>query len=334
MQDDGLPSVLVVAPSWIGDMVMAQPMIALMHRQGPVNIDVLALPWIRALLTRMPGIRHVVDMPIGHGRLAIKERYRTGRALRGRYEQAIVLPNTLKSALIPWFAGIQKRTGYTGEARYGLLNDRRELDRENMPGLVQRYAALAVHKAELPEVRYPVLQVTTDQQQQTCEKLGIATGESKIIGLCPGAEYGEAKRWPVGHYAHVASRLIEAGDEVWLFGSEKDAAVTRAINQQTGDRCRDMAGKTTLDQAIDLMSLTQTIVTNDSGLMHVASALGVNVIAVFGSTSYRYTPPLSDKAVVLSLDLECSPCFERECPLGHMNCLTQLSPERVLQEIS
>ena len=325
--------VLIVAPSWIGDMVMAQPLIARLHQQTDIHVDVLALPWIKPLLTRMPGVDGIVDMPIGHGRLALSERYSIGKSLRGQYQRAIVLPNTLKSALIPWFAKIPRRAGYTGEARYGLLNDRHQLDEEAMPRLVDRYRALANGSQGNTGEVYPELKVSDEQVKQTCEDLGIKLLDQPILGLCPGAEYGEAKRWSECHYAKVAQHALDQGQAVWLFGSAKDQAVTQAINDACDDGCLDLAGKTTLDQAIDLMSLTDAVVTNDSGLMHVACALGRKVVAVFGSTSPDYTPPLSDQAQVLRLGLECSPCFERTCPLGHTDCLNQLLPEQVIEAL-
>jgi heptosyltransferase-2 len=328
--------ILIIAPSWIGDMIMAQPLVALLRQQQDCRIDVLALPWIAPLLSRMPGVDGIVDMPVGHGRLGIGQRYRVGRSLRGRYDQAILLSNTLKSALIPLFAGIRKRTGFVGETRYGLLNDIRKLDKQAMPRLVTRYASLAYAKDQLlPEpLPNPVLTVKDDQVEATLDSLSMQRPEAAVTGLCPGAEYGPAKRWPVQHYAEVANAMIARGGRVWLFGSAKDREVTRAINQRCNEQCLDLAGVTTLDQAIDLMSLTHSIVTNDSGLMHVACALGRKVIAVYGSSSPDYTPPLSDAAQVISLQLDCSPCFQRECPLGHLDCLNKLMPERVIRVLN
>jgi len=314
-------------------MVMAQPLLSALQARHSVPIDVLALPWIKPLLSRMPAVDEVIDMPVGHGRLALTERYRLGKSLRGRYLQAVVLPNTLKSALIPWFARIPKRTGYTGESRFGLLNDRRQLDTERMPKLLTRYTALAYERESTADAppSYPVLETTPEQVEQACQSLGITVPEYPILGLCPGAEFGEAKRWPAEHYAEVARYAIGQGQAVWLFGSAKDQQVTGQINELCGGDCLDLAGRTSLDQAIDLMSLTQTVVTNDSGLMHVACAQGRQVIALFGSTSTDYTPPLSDRATVLTLGLECSPCFERNCPLDHLDCLQKLLPERVIE---
>lgn len=327
--------ILVIAPSWVGDMVMAQPMLALLKHQSDCQIDVLALSWIAPLLARMPEVDQVVDMPIGHGRLALKQRDDIGRALRGRYQQAIILPNTLKSALIPIFARIPLRTGYVGVWRYALLNDRRLLQPLTQPLLVQRYAALALPDGlEFPAaLDHPMLKVSVEQVEQTLTDLALDRPQSRVIALCPGAQYGPAKRWPATHYAKLAEALLEKGHAVWLFGSEQDKIFTREINASCGGRCLDLAGRTQLEQAIDMMSLADTVVTNDSGLMHIACALGSRVVAIFGSTNPGYTPPLSDRAVIVQNKLDCSPCFKRECPLGHTHCLTELSVDQVLRKI-
>ena len=315
---------------------MAQPLLNALRVKQSGPIDVLALPWIKPLLSRMPEVDRVIDMPIGHGRLALAERYRLGKSLRRFYTQAIVLPNTLKSALIPWIARIPQRTGYTGESRYGLLNDRRTLSKDALPRLVDRYRALAFNGAVSGDglTENPVLRVRAEQQAQACQALSITMPGDRPLGLCPGAEFGEAKRWPVEYYAEVAKHALGHNEAVWLFGSDKDSAISAQINEICGGKCLDLAGKTTLDQAIDLMSLTRAVVTNDSGLMHVASALGRRVIALYGSSSPDFTPPLSDKATIISLRLDCSPCFERQCPLGHLDCLNKLTPERVIEALA
>ena len=333
--DNLFSRILVVAPSWIGDMVMAQPLLALLNSQG-YEVDILALPIIKQLVVRMPHIHDVVDMPIGHGRFELAHRRQIGRSLCGRqYAQAIVLPNTLKSALIPFFAKIGRRTGFRGEMRYGLLNDRRLLNEKDMPKLVQRYYSLGLEDGvTLPEhIPEPELRVTVQQKRAALSSLGIESDNNRILVLCPGAEYGPAKRWPASHYARLASEMLGHGWHIWLFGSEKDRSVCDGINVSTDNRCLNLAGKTSLQQAIDLMSLASMVVTNDSGLMHIACALGIKTIALFGSTSPAYTPPLSNNAEVISLKLECSPCFQRECPLGHLDCLQKISAQQVMQRI-
>lgn len=330
--------ILVLGPSWVGDMVLAHSLFQVIKQQQPdAIIDVAAPAWTIPLLDRMPEVSGKIALPFKHGRLDLRERIRFGKSLRSAaYDQAILLTNSLKSAILPYAAGIPVRTGFRGEMRYGLLNDIRPLDKEVLPRTVDRFVALAQDKDRpLPAVTpNPRLIADAAQAASALVRLGKKLPNVPVLGLCPGAEYGEAKRWPAEYYAEVANRTLEKGWQVWLFGSEKDAPVTGSINQMTQNRCLDLGGKTKLGEAIDLMSLCETVVSNDSGLMHVAAALGRKVIAVYGSSDPHHTPPMSPQAVVLWLGLDCSPCFKRVCPLGHLNCLKQLAPERVLQEIA
>lgn len=322
---------LVVGPSWIGDAVLSQPLLARLKERDPAGaIDVLAPPWVLPVYTRMPQVAATMALPFGHGELRLGARRRFAKALPA-YERAIVLPNTFKSALIPWHAGIALRTGYRGEMRFGLLNDRRRLDRGALPRISERYAALAQPAGEpiareLPE---PRLVVDEQSRSQALEKHGLDASRPVAV-LAPGAEYGPAKRWPAAHFAALARTLAARGEQVWLMGSAKDAGITGEIQSLSGGACVDLAGKTTLDEAIDLMSLASRVVSNDSGLMHVAAALDRPMAALFGSSSPDFTPPLSARARVVTLRLECSPCFARVCPLGHTNCLVRMAPERVL----
>ncbi len=311
-------------------MIMAQGLYRALQVQAPgCAIDVLAPAWSAGILGRMPEIRRVIDMPVGHGRFGWGARRALGHALRGQYQRAIVLPNSWKSALIPWFANIPVRTGLVGEFRYGLINDVRRLDKAAIPRLVDRYRMLAGESA--PALN-PQLRVDLAAQAASLGHLGL-TLDRPVLALCPGAEYGPAKRWPAAHYAALARARHESGWQVWLFGSEKDASVTAEINRLCDGTCADLAGKTTLTEVVDLLAAARCVVSNDSGLMHVAAAVGVPLIALYGSSDPGYTPPLSDTARVLSLDLPCSPCFRRECPLGHLDCLNRLTPERVLAEM-
>ncbi len=311
-------------------MIMAQGLYRALKTQSPDSaIDVLAPAWSAGILGRMPEIRRVIDMPVGHGRFGWGARRALGHALRGQYQRAIVLPNSWKSALIPWFAGIPQRTGFVGEFRYGLLNDALRLGKVAVPRLVDRYRLLAGKKA--PALN-PQLWVDTAAQAATLNRLGL-TLDQPVLALCPGAEYGPAKRWPAAHYAALARAKCEAGWQVWLFGSEKDAPVTADINAQCAGACRDLAGQTALTEVVDLLALARCVVSNDSGLMHVAAAVGVPLIALYGSSDPGYTPPLSDRAHIVARGLACSPCFKRDCPLGHLECLKGLSPEQVVAEV-
>ena len=319
---------LVVAPSWIGDAVLSHPLLVRLKESSPAPIDVLAPPWVLPVYRRMPQVDRAIANPFGHGDLRLGERRRFAKSL-DRYSRAVVLPNTLKSALIPWHAGVPVRTGWRGEGRYVLLNDLRRLDEEALPLIVERYAALAQPAGEalrrpLPE---PRLRVDEAARSATVAKYAL-DATRPVLALAPGAEYGPAKRWPPRHFAAVANAAIARGEAAWIFGSAKDTPVAREI-LALAPGALDLTGRTSLDEAIDLLSLAARVVSNDSGLMHVAAALDRPMAAVFGSSSPAFTPPLSAKARVVSLGLSCSPCFARTCPLGHTNCLETLEPAEV-----
>lgn len=318
-------------------MVMAQSLfIALKKNHPDCRIDVLAPAWTLSLLERMPEVNKAIVMPLPRGKFGLVERIKLGLSLRSEgYDQAILLPNSWKSAMPPFFANIPVRTGYIGECRWGLLNDARKLDKKNLAMTVQRFVALSlpINATMPPECPKPALSISKDRQQAVVDKFGL-TPSSAILALCPGAEYGPAKRWPAEHYAEVAKHKLDQGWQVWLFGSEKDKADSEQINKATSGRCTDFTGRTSLAEAVDLMSLADTVVSNDSGLMHVAAALDKKIIAIYGSSDPGFTPPLSDKADIISLNLECAPCFKRDCPLGHSQCLTGITPDRVLESIT
>jgi heptosyltransferase-2 len=327
--------ILVIGPSWVGDMILAQSLFKVLRQRHPhLPIDVAAPAWTLPLLERMPEVRRAIALPFRHGRLDLLQRVRIGRELgREGYAQAILLPNTFKSALVPFFARIPHRTGFLGEMRYGLLNDVRRLDVVRLPMTVQRFVALGLGPGEALPDRLPQPQLVASMEgaAQALEKLALPFPDRPVLGLCPGAEYGPAKRWPASHYAAVAEWALARGWQVWLFGSEKDAAITARIDQLTGNHCLDLGGRTTLGEAIDLMALTTAVVSNDSGLMHLAAALDKPLVAIFGSSDPEHTPPMGESAHILYLGLECSPCFARECPLGHSRCLTEISAQRVVR---
>ncbi|APZ42114.1 lipopolysaccharide heptosyltransferase II [Acidihalobacter ferrooxydans] len=328
---------LIVGPSWVGDMIMAQSLfMALRERNPGLEIDVLAPAWTAPLLARMPEVHAALDLPIGHGELDLKARRRIARELRAHhYAQAIVLPNSLKSALIPWFARIPRRTGFRGEQRYGLLNDLRRLDKARLPRTVQRFVALAMPKNHLPALEdCPRPQLRTDPQAGRVARARLGLEDPRpALGLCPGAEFGPAKRWPSAHYAAVARYYRSRGWQIWVFGSQNDFEVAEAVCRDAGPDCTNLAGRTTLGEAIDLMAQTAAVVSNDSGLMHVAAALDRPLVAVYGSSDPGFTPPLSPTARIERLGLACSPCFQRECPLKHLDCLHGLHPDRIVRAL-
>jgi heptosyltransferase-2 len=324
---------LIVGPAWVGDMVMAQSMFKLIMQQTPAAvIDVVAPAWTEPLLQRMPEVHEAIPVALGHGQLGLSQRWRLGKSLRDRhYDHAIVLPRSLKSAIVPFAAKARQRTGYLGELRWGLLNNIRPLDKTRLPRTVDRFNFLALQgSTALPsQAPQPYLQ-SGATAADVFRRLSLQQPDGPVLGLCPGAEYGPAKRWPARYFAELARDRLEKGWQVWLFGSEKDKAITGEIQQLCNNRCLDLAGVTKLAEAIDMMSLTQAVVTNDSGLMHVAAALDKPVVAIYGSSDPGFTPPLSDRASIVRLGLECSPCFKRECPLGHLKCLNDIKPEQVL----
>lgn len=326
---------LVVGPSWVGDMVMAHSLFSALRTRFPtLQIDVLAPAWSKPLLAAMPEVNHAIEMPLQHGELGLGKRYRLGKTLRDNaYDWAIVLPSALKAALVPFWARIPVRTGYRGEWRYGLLNDIRPLDKSVLTMTVQRFVALGL-PADVPlppSITPPRLQVAAAQQAAVKQKfLAFPASAGTLLALCPGAEYGSAKRWPPEYFAAVARQQIANGSNVILLGSSKDAAITATIAAAVhSPHCLDLAGKTSLAEVIALLTLADKAVSNDSGLMHIAAAVGTPVVALYGSSDPTYTPPLSEAAHILYLGLECSPCFQRECPLGHLNCLRQISPQQV-----
>ncbi len=328
--------ILIIGPSWVGDAMLMQPMLLRLRQRHPeCRIDVLAPPWTAALLGAMPEVDEVIINPFPHGALELGARIKLGKQLRGaQYDQAIVLPNSLKSALVPFFAHIPLRTGFVGEVRYGLLNDARKLDKKFLPLMVERFAQLAEDRnGSIPRpLANPRLDVSTAQRAATLQKLELLT-DRPVAVFCPGAEYGPAKRWPVPYFAEIAQRLQNHGFAIWLVGSGKDREIADKIISMGNPACRNLCGSTNLEDAIALLSCADLVISNDSGLMHLAAALDRPMLALFGSSSPQFTPPLSTKAEVVKLDLKCSPCYKRECPLGHFNCMMKLTPDLVWQKI-
>ncbi len=302
---------------------MAHAMVPGMAARGDA-VHFLAPSATAPLATRMAGVASVQRIGTNHGALGLGERLRAGRRLRRMgFDQAIVLPGSFKSALTPLFAGIPRRTGWRGEFRYGALNDARKLDASRWPRLVDRFAALAGVAPEAPR-----LAADPAARDRLLAKHGLRA-DGPVVALCPGAEYGPAKRWPVEHFATLARKCADAGAEVWIVGSAKEAALGDAIRVSSGQVAVNLAGRTSLLEAVDLLSAASAVVSNDSGLLHVAAALDVPVAAVYGSTSPDFTPPLGARAVALQRELGCRPCFRRECPLGHTDCLRGLAPAEV-----
>ena len=348
-----MPRVLLIAPQWIGDAVMAQPLVALLAVRGE-QVTALGLPSVAAVLRAMPGVAEVIEAPFAHGKLDWRLRSQIAAQLRGQgFARAYILGNNLKARLVPWLARIPQRVGYVGEAG-GLLLTQRIRPSGHGVGQAEpmalspvscrlpkapprradirdHYAALAQRPGEASPSRRPepTLAVAREQARAVGARFGLP---ERWVALCPGAEYGPAKQWPSAHFATLAARAQRAGYAVAVLGTPRDAATGQAIAAQTPG-VRNLCGVTQLDEAVALLADCSGAVSNDSGLMHIAAALGRPTVGVYGSTDPRHTPPAAHHSAVLWLQLECSPCFARTCPLGHLHCLWQIQPEAVWEQL-
>lgn len=327
----------MIGPSWIGDLVQSQVLFSCLHERYPDRPVECVLPrWTYELAPRIPGLDQAYELDVGHGQLGLSKRWRLARDLRTRnYDQAIVLPRSWKSALLPFFARIPRRTGFLGEMRYGLLNDiLPNPPRYTIPYRDQLLSLCRHEDKPLPQpIPMPRLLVEPPDRSRALERLGLTiNGDRAIIALLPGAEYGPAKRWPIDHFAALAKIIQGMGYAVWVLGSARDQ-IAGATIASAAPGVVNLCGRTSLPEVTDLLSTVSLAVTNDSGLMHLAAATGIRLVCLYGSSSMDYTPPGSERALSLSLHLDCSPCFARECPLGHLNCLRNLPVSMVMDAI-
>lgn len=334
---------LVVGPAWIGDMVMAHSLLRrLKQDDAEAVIDVLAPTFSLPVVRRMAEVNKVIDLPFKHGDFDLKGRIALGKRLKAEgYDKAIILPRAFKAAVTPFFAGIGERVGFSGELRSWMLTDARkrkprEQDGKIVDMTVKRFISLGLTKADAAgdiAILNPVLGLDEQNRDNVLTKLGL-TLDKPVVCICPGAEYGPAKQWPMAHHRSLAEQLVEQGYQVWVIGSPKEADAGEQIAASGLADIHNLCGKTALVDTVDLFGAAQAVVSHDSGLMHVAAATGVKTIGIYGSSSPEFTPPLSDNAVVVQQPIDCAPCFKRECPYGHYRCLTEISVERVLEAVS
>lgn len=329
--------ILVIAPAWVGDMVIAQPLFQVLKARFPgSSIDVLAPSWTQPLADRIPEITNSWISPFPHGEGNWLGRYRLARTLRAYdYQRCYVLPNTWKSAVIPFWAKIPIRIGWRGEWRYRLLTHLRPVDRVRYPRMVDHYMALAYQDMpslppSLPPFR-PRLVVTLEQREAILKQYDLPPPKQPVLVLCPGAEFGPSKQWPWQGYVGVARHFLKEGWQIWLMGSPKDTRWGKHIQMATAYRCYDFIGQTRLVEAIDLMASASLVISNDSGLMHIAASLDRPLVALFGSTDPKRTPPLGPDTEIVFVSLPCRPCFKRHCPLQHHRCMQSISVERVIE---
>ena len=341
-----MQSILIIAPNWIGDAVNTQPLLANLKALYPGSkIDILASNWVAPIYRACSEVHEVIEAKFEHKKLQWNLRKQLAKEIEAKnYQACFVLPNSFKSALIPWLANIPFRIGYRGELRFGLIN--LALDNPskiNRPPMVEHYLALSELLKEDNSLSFaklaPRLNVSTTAKQSVEKKLQEASiNNDSIYAICPGAEYGPSKRWPTGHFAALAQKLItqNSNNQIILLGSKSDHALAQEITSQAkqASKIHNWCGNTSLDEAIALIGMSKAVVSNDSGLMHVAAALQAPQIAIFGSSDPAHTPPLSDRAQIIWLNMPCSPCHKRECPLGHLQCLKDILPEQVLATLN
>ena len=325
--------VLVVGSSWVGDMVLSQGLYRSLKQRTPdIEIHVAAPAWSKALLRRMPEVAKLIEIPAAHGELNWKLRRKLGYRLRRYvYDQAIVLPRSWKSALLPWFAAVPLRSGYLGEMRYGLINDIRVLDKVAMPRIIDRFVFLGQPRGTAPggfDTPSPCLRVSRENRDHCLTRLEI-TKAAPLLMLAPGAAFGRSKQWPPAYFAGLADHYADKGWQVWMAGSQCDLPAAEAIVAAASSPVVNLCGRTTLEDTVDLFSLADLAVTNDSGLMHVAAAVGCPVVAIYGATTPVYTPPMISRRQIIYRDLHCSPCWKRTCRYGHYHCLSKIMPDEV-----
>lgn len=331
----GSGRLLVVGPAWVGDMVIAQTLFQLLRDGGATQIDVIAPGWSRDVLARMPETNTAIVLDVAHGELGLGKRYALGKQLRqAGYDRAIILPRSFKAALVPWFARVPERIGFAGELRSPLLTETRALDRATLDQTVKRFATLGLAPdAPLTDLPVPRLQIMADNQQQLAATHDLAT-DGDAVALMPGAAYGPAKMWPIDYFAELAENLTAQGRQVWVLGTGDERPLGDIIAARGGRLVRNLCGATRLADAVDILALATAAVSNDSGLMHIAAASGTYVVGIYGSTPPHYAPPLTAARTIHFLNLDCSPCRKRECPLGHLNCMRQIEPAAVLASIA
>ena len=341
-----MQSILIIAPNWIGDAVSTQPLLANLKALYPDSeIDVLASNWVAPIYRACSEVHEVIEVKFEHQKLQWNLRKQLANEIEvKKYEACFVLPNSFKSALIPWLANIPFRIGYRGELRFGLIN--LALDNPSKiirPPMVEHYLALSQLLKDGEALSFtkaiPRLSVSNTAKQAVERELqNTHINAGSIYVLCPGAEYGPSKRWPTEHFAVLVQNLISqnSSNQIILLGSKSDHALAQEITSQAkrAGNIHNWCGNTSLDEAIALIGMSTAVVSNDSGLMHVAAALQIPQVAIFGSSDPAHTPPLSDKAKIMWLNMACSPCHKRVCPLGHLRCLKDILPDQVLATLN
>lgn len=333
---DGGSPILLVPYMWIGDFVRCHSVVRMLRARHPERpIDVLTTSLCAPLLDYMPGVRKGIVWDLPRKSLAWHEHSRLAQILRTeRYGSALVMPRTWKAALAPYLAGIPERTGFVGEMRFLLLNDLRFGERK-LPRMIDRCAALTLpHGAELPaHWPMPELKVTETEAQQWQTRRGLAEDGRPVVAFAPGA-VGSSKRWPVAYYTQLSQNLTAAGFAVWVLGSPAENPLAVEIARASGAHAHDLTSPD-LRNAILALKVARAAVSNDSGLLHVAAAIGTPSIGIFGPTSPWHWAPLNPLAATVETrtDVPCRPCHKPVCRLMHHRCMRDIPASQVLAEV-
>jgi heptosyltransferase-2 len=323
--------ILIVPYLWIGDFVRCHSVVKLLRQRFPDRpVDMLSSTLCKPLTDYMPGLRQAIVVDLPRNRLALAQQSALANRLKGEdYGTALIMPRTWKSALAPYLAGIPERTGFVGEVRFFLLNDLRYGER-TLPRMIDRCAALALPSGTAPPQAWPVpeLNVSRDEVEAWRKKRGLNGDDHRVVALAPGA-VGPSKRWPTAAYAALARSLIADGFAVWVLGGPDEKALAAEIVGDTP--ARDLTGNDLRDAILALASAAAAV-SNDSGLLHVAAALGTPSIGIFGPTSPWHWAPLNPLAGIIETETElaCRPCHKPVCRLIHHRCMRDIAPEQVL----
>jgi heptosyltransferase-2 len=323
--------ILLVPYMWIGDFVRCHTVVKLLRQREPSRaIDMLATSNVAPLVDYMPGVRKGIIADLPRKQLAYAEHRALAERLRAEgYCHALVMPRTWKAALAPYLAGIRRRTGFFGEGRIVLLNDLR-IGERRLFRMLDRCASLALHRGEVQPTSWPEPELVVPSSEVLAwrRRLGLNT-ERPIIALAPGA-VGPSKRWPEASYAELAARLVSDGNAVWIVGSEQEKSLATNVARGTSSHVRNLTGPD-LRNAILALAAADAVVSNDSGLLHVAAALGTPAVGIFGPTSAWHWAPLNTLAAVMETasELPCRPCHKPVCRVGHHRCMHDISVAQV-----
>ncbi|MDR3467827.1 MAG: lipopolysaccharide heptosyltransferase II [Xanthobacteraceae bacterium] len=322
--------ILVVPYMWIGDFVRGHTVVRVLKQRWPNRpVDMLTTTLCAPLVDYMPGVRQGIVWDLPRGRLALKQQRALAERLRAQnYGTALVMPRTWKAALAPVFAGIPERVGFVGEVRFGLINDWRWGEKA-LPRMIDRKVALALPPGTAMATEWPVPQLTVPAAEIAAWRAAHGLGLTPAIALAPGS-VGSGKRWP--RYAEAARLLAARGFEVWVVGGPGEKALAADIVAAGGPSVRDLTG-TDLRNGVLALAAARLAISNDSGLMHVAAAIGTPTMAIFGPTSPYHWAPLNELAAIVQTRtrVPCQPCHRPVCTMNDHRCMTEIAADEVVE---